>query len=145
MSNGLIQTRFHWTYEKHFYKSSEKDYIPLRLSLLSIDKAITERKSAIKFLAVIVDKDLIWRAHINTVETKIAKNIGLLYKARQYLNKEYLKKLCFLYIHNCSSYANIVWPSAHKAKLKRLLSQQKQTYQIIFHELRNANSQPLLK
>lgn len=48
-------------------------------------------------------------------------------------------------MHSYSSYANIVWPSAHKAKLKKLLSQQKQTYQIIFHELRNAHSQPLLK
>ena len=75
----------------------------------------------IKFLGVILDKDLTWRDHINTVETKIAKNIRLLYKARQCLNKECLKQLYFSYIYSYSSYANIAWASEHKAKLKKLV------------------------
>lgn len=42
-----------------FHKSSKKDGIPLRLSLLSIDKTIIGRKSAIKFFGVILVKKVL--------------------------------------------------------------------------------------
>ena len=43
-------------------------------------------------------------------------------------------------MHNCSSYANIVWASTSKSKLKKLVSLQEQACRIIFHEPRNAHS-----
>ena len=69
--------------------------MPLRLLLLRISETIIERKSMIKFPRVILDENITWRAHINTVETKITKSIGLLYKARQCTAKKcnsYFKK-----------------------------------------------------
>ena len=35
-----------------------------------------------KFLGVILDKCILWKDHIRTVENKIAKNKGLLYRAK---------------------------------------------------------------
>ena len=49
----------------------------------------------IKFPRVILDENISWRAHINTVEPKITKSIGLLYKARPCTAKKcnsYFKK-----------------------------------------------------
>ena len=78
------------------HKSSKKDGIQLRLPLFSINKS--EWKSASKCFKVVFDENLSWRADINIIETKIIKNIGLLFKARQYWDKEYLKKLYF-FVH----------------------------------------------
>ena len=78
-----------------------------------------ERKSVNKFLGVSLYKNLTWSAHINTIKTKIAKNIGLLYKAR-HLDKERLKQLYLSYIHSYLRYTNMVRASLQETNLKRL-------------------------
>lgn len=40
-------------------------------------------------------------------QKKVARNIGLLYRANHLLNKESLKTIFFAYIHSYLSYANI--------------------------------------
>ena len=128
-----------------FHKSKRKDDIPLRLPLLKINEYKIERQSSIKFLGVLLDENLSWKDHISTIETKVAKNIGLLYKAKHFVNEECLKQLYFAYIHSYLSYANIAWASTHKTKLKKLVSQQKQACRIVFHKPRLTHAQPLLK
>ena len=39
-----------------------------------------ERKSLIRFLGVMLDEHISWIEHVKTVENKIAKNIGSLYR-----------------------------------------------------------------
>ena len=74
-----------------FHKSSEKDNIPLRLQNLNINGFTVERESSITFLGVWIDENLTWRDHIHTVENKNAKNIGLLYQGKHYLDDKCLK------------------------------------------------------
>ena len=54
-----------------------------------------------------LDKHIAWNDHINAIAKKLAKNIGLLYRARWFLEKESLKTIYFSYIHSYLSYANI--------------------------------------
>ena len=70
------------------HKKSVKDYITLSLSDLHISNKSIERKSSIKFLGVILDEHIAWNYDIHPIEKKLAKNIGLLYRARQFLDKE---------------------------------------------------------
>ena len=42
-----------------------------------------------------LDKNLDWQEHIRTIEKKIAKNIGLLYRAKYLLNKSSLRCIYF--------------------------------------------------
>ena len=65
-----------------------------------------------------IDDCITWKVHIRTVENKIAKNIGLLYRAKQLLNTSSLKSIYFSYIHRYLNYANIAWASTKKSKLK---------------------------
>ena len=65
-----------------------------------------ERKSSIKFLGVMLDEHISWTDHVRTVENKIAKNIGLLYRVSQFLNEDSLKTVYFLYICSYLNYAN---------------------------------------
>ena len=45
----------------------------LKLPVLKIADNKNERKTAIKFLGVLLDENISWEEHIRTVETKLAK------------------------------------------------------------------------
>ena len=79
------------------------------------------------------------------IEKKLAKNIGLLYRARQFLDKESLKTIYFSYIHSYLNYANIAWASTYFTKLKTIHYQQKHAARIIFAEDLLTHSRPLLR
>ena len=117
-----------------FHKPSKKDDIPLRLPKLIISNYEIQRKESIKFLGVLLDQHLTWKEHTKLIENKIAKNIGILYKARPYLDKSALLWLYYAYIQSYLNYANTVGSSTNRKYLKKLQSQQKQAIRIKFHE-----------
>ena len=117
-----------------FHKNSIKDDLPLKLPDLKIANNQIERKKAIKFLGEMLDENANWQEHIRTVENKIAKNIGLLYRAKYLLNELSLKCIYFAYIHSYLNYANIAWASTYRTKLKAIYLLQKRAVRIVFNE-----------
>ena len=71
-----------------FHKPSKKDDILLVLPKLNINNREFAWTESIKFLGVLLDKNLNWKAnwktHIKCIENKISKNIGILFKARSF-------------------------------------------------------------
>ena len=55
-----------------------------------MDNQVLTKVTSIKYLGIIVDHKLNWIDHITYVKAKISKGIGIMYKARQYLNKKLL-------------------------------------------------------
>ena len=92
-----------------------------------------------------LDEHITWNKHIKTIGKKLAKNIGLLYKARVLLDKESVKTIYFSCIHSYLNYANIAWASTYFTKLKPIHYQQKHTARIVFGEDRLTHSRPLLR
>ena len=83
-----------------FHKKSSKDDLPLKLLALKIADNKIERKTAIKFLGVMLNKNISWEENIPTVETKLAKNIGLMYRAKPLLEEKILKVFTlYMFIH----------------------------------------------
>ena len=66
---------------------------------LLISTEQVERVGSIKFLGVLLDEHLSWKEHIRYTENKIAKNIGLLYRAKPFLGKHSLLTQYYSYIH----------------------------------------------
>ena len=64
-----------------------------------------------------IDKFITWKKHTRAVENKIAKNTGLLNRAKQLLNSSFLKSIYFSYINTYLNYGNIAWASTQKTKL----------------------------
>ena len=71
-----------------FHKSSRKDNISLQLPNLAINNRKIKREESIKFLGVLLDENVTWKEHPKLIENECAKNIGLLYKAKHYLNRK---------------------------------------------------------
>ena len=72
-----------------------------------------------------------WKEHLKLTENKIAKNIGLIYKAKRYLNKNSLLALYFSYIHSYINYANLVRGSTNRTYLRKINRQQKHALRLI--------------
>ena len=108
-----------------FHKKSVRDNIPLKLPDLKIANNFIERTTSIKFLGVMIDEDITREDHIHTIAKKLAKNLGLLYQAKQIVDNESLKTIYFSNIHSYLIYANISWGSTYFTKLKTVHYQQK--------------------
>ena len=118
-----------------------KDDQPLKLPALKIADNNNERKTAVKFLRTSVRS---WDEHICTVETKLGKNIGLLYRAKPLIEEKSLKSIYFAYIHTYLNYANIAWGSTYKTKLETIHFYQKHAVRIVFNEDKLTQFRPLL-
>ena len=89
----------------------------LKAPELVVGTILIKRKRYMRFLGIMIDECITWKDHIRTAETKIAKNIGILYRAKQLLNTSSLKSIYFSYILTYLNYANIAWASTQKTKL----------------------------
>ena len=128
-----------------FHSSHQRKKIPEILPTLQIASNNIERDTVTKFLGVLIDENLSWKPHINVVNSKVSKNIGLLYKARLFLNIYNLKQLYFSFVHSYLNYANIAWASTHKSKLITLYRRQKHASRLIHFKDKFTHAQPLLK
>ena len=82
-----------------------------------IDDKIVKRKKVNKFLGVLVDENLSWNPHIDYIESKISKNLGILYKTRHVLGQKSLAQLYFSFINSYLNYGNIAWVAHIKLNL----------------------------
>ena len=73
--------------------------------------------SSIKnFFGVILDEKLNWNEHLNTIEKKVFTNIGILYKAKEIINRN---SIYYSFIHIFLNYRNLSRGPAHKTNLKK--------------------------
>ena len=82
-----------------------------------------------------------------TVETKLAKYIGLLSCGKLLLEEKSLKSIYFAYNHSYLNYGNVAWASTYRTKLKTIQFHQKHAARIVFNEdkLKLRQSHPLLR
>ena len=128
-----------------FHKRTYQKNIRLKLSLLQLNSNITERENSLQFLGVILDEHLTWQKHIQLIENKVSKNVGVLYKTSKLINSKCLRSIYFPFMHPYINYVNIAWASTDKTKLKKLFGKQKQSARIIFNQNRFAHTRPLIK
>ena len=100
-----------------FHRAQYRHNLPLQLPALKINDYEITRLSSIKFLGILVDEHLSWIDHINTL-----KKLGLLYKAKPFLNDKAMKSLYFSFSHSYLTYGNIAWRSTSRTKSKKFFS-----------------------
>ena len=92
-----------------FHEITMCDSLPLQLPTLTF---IT-LKLRDKFLGAIINENLTWKNHIEVVENKTSRNIGVLYRVVIYLISKILK-IYFSFTAIYISYDNIAWASTFK-------------------------------
>ena len=57
---------------------------------LVIDGLDIEQLKTAKFLGVFIDEDMKWKSHISHILTNVSRNVGIIYKMRDYLPQHIL-------------------------------------------------------
>ena len=74
----------------------------------------------IKFLGVILDNKLLWKDHISYICKKVSKCIGILYRAKAFINRESLLTLYHSFLYPYLTFSIHVWGGTYKAYLTPL-------------------------
>ena len=96
-----------------------------------------------KFLGVIIDRQLNWKAHISHIAGKVSRGIGILIKAKYLLNKDALISLYYSFVYSYITYCCHVWGNAYPTNLRRLIVLQKKAVRIITNVKAKAHTAPL--
>ena len=65
----------------------------LKISILDCEtnkRVSLEQKSYVKYLGVLIDENLSWKSHVDSVIIKISKTIGMIAKARYFVSSTVL-------------------------------------------------------
>ena len=127
-----------------FHKESQSDNLPLKLPTLYLNDIKIKREKFIKFLGVYIDEHINWKRHIDFIDKKVSKTLGILYRVRKLLNVDCLKLLYFSFMHSHLSYANIAWASTNQRKTRKLYIKQKKASRIILNLPNTTHAEPLL-
>lgn len=96
-----------------------------------IDNIVIERVFETKFLGVILDHKICWKPHVKYVKTKTARSIGVLAKARYFLNERALYTLYYSFVLPYLSYCLEVWGNTYKTTVQPLFILQKRAIRIV--------------
>ena len=115
---------------------------PLKLNIVIDNESIGEVRRT-KFLGVFIDNKLNWKDHITYISGKISRGIGMIIKARNYLNQDGLLALYHAFIYPYFTYCNHIWGATYKSNLQRLVILQNKIVRIISHVKPRADCKPL--
>ena len=114
-------------------------------SNIVMNNVCLQRTNNLKYLGVVIDHKLNWTHHIAYVKNKISKGIGIMYRARNCLTKNSLRKLHFAYIYPYLIYCIEIWGISPQTHLKPLLLLQKKLVRIMTFSTYYAHTDPLFK
>ena len=91
-----------------------------QIHLTSGDNVNIEQVNSCKYLGMILDKKLNWKAHIQNLKTQLSKINGILFRIRYYLNKNSLDLIFNSLILNKINYGILCYGRANDTTLKPL-------------------------
>ena len=122
--------------------TSKQQNLSYQVDLKINNKSIIQ-KDYIKYLGVILDKNLNWKQHIQHVNMKISKGIGILAKMRHFVPAQILRNLYFAFIAPHVNYGIINWGCATATVTKSVQRNLNKALRIIDFEKYTASAKPL--
>ena len=86
---------------------------PLKYNVtLKIHKKAILEKQNIKYLGIIIDSTLSWKAHLSNLSKKLSRTIGVMYKLRPFVNLQIMKDIYHSLFYSHLIYGTQVWGNA---------------------------------
>jgi len=98
---------------------------------LTINNVKLEIVEETKYLGLLIDSNLSWDSHIQSINTKINKQIGILYRIKNILPKRVRLTYYYANINSHLIYALPIWGANYDTKLKLLVLAQKRAVRLI--------------
>ena len=116
---------------------------PLDIADVFMNNKKIEYASSTRFLGVTIDDKLKFNLHINAITKKISKNIGVLYKLKQYLPCETLLSVYRSIIEVYINYCNLLFGNASYTHLSPLVIAQKKAIRIVANQPYRSHTNPI--
>ena len=110
-----------------------------------IDNVKIDFVTQTKFLGVILNQHLIFESHVQYTKGKIARGIGILYKAKKYLKESSMKTLYYAFIYPYFTYCITVWGNTFNSVLEPLIVLQKVAIRIVCGAQKFDHTYPLFQ
>ena len=107
--------------------------------------SIITATNEIKYLGVIIDNKITWIPHITYVKNKVSQGIGIMFIARNYLERNTLINLYHSYTYPYLIYCIEAWGNATNCHLEQLYLTRKTVAIIISFSNYNAHSINIFK
>ena len=112
---------------------------------ININGVNIERVNHTKFLGVLLDENLSWSHHIWSIESKVSRNIGILYKCNKVLDSVHLLYLYNSLILPYLNYCTVIWGNNKKCRLTTLTNLQKKAVRCVAKTGYKDHTSPLFK
>ena len=83
------------------------------IALFNIDEI--QHVNVIKYLGIEIDSQLNFKSHIENVQSKTAKEVGILFKLNKILSSNALLMLYYTLAHPHLTYGILIWGSTYKS------------------------------
>ena len=110
---------------------------------LNITNRDLKQENYTKYLRVVFDNKLNWKLHIEQVILELSKGIGVLYKLRHLVPKQYLKSPYSSFIQSHVLYDILNWGCAKKPILEPLKHNLRKAVRVIYFAHYTAHSEPI--
>lgn len=96
-----------------------------------------ERVQDHTYLGLVMQQNLKWNCHINSVHSKIVKFLGMLRRTSHMLSPKDRKNLYYAHVHSQITYMNIIWQNAPAYAINKIATTINKFMRIIFWEQYN--------
>ena len=104
-----------------------------------------EEKNHIKYLGIYIDNNLNWALHIQHINSKISKNLGILFRLRHFLTLNTLKQIYSSLIYPYLHYGIMSWGNTYPTRLTKVQTKQNKCIRCIFFSYNRESSAPCFK
>ena len=105
---------------------------PLKYNVtLKIHKKAILEEQKIKYLGIIIDSTLSWKAHLSNLSKKLSRTIGVMYKLRPFVNLQIMKNIYHSLFYSHLIYGIQVWGNACDTHLKAIQMLQNRVVRLI--------------
>ena len=120
---------YDWLFANRLSLNAGKtEFIVFRPSRKQLDLCITFKlhhtklyeSTKIKYLGLILDNKLNWKAHIAELSKKLSRAVGMLYKIKTFVTPSVLRSLYYSLFNSHLACGLVVWGSANKTDLIKL-------------------------
>ena len=95
------------------------------------DNVTLSEVASLKYLGLIIDNKLKWIDHIAHIKKKVSRGIGIISKAKPFLNRKSLVDLYYAFVYPYLIYCVEVWGNAADIHLNPIFLLQKKIVRII--------------
>ena len=114
---------------KTFYQIFSRQFVQ-NLNI-NINNQVIARKESVKYLGVLIDENLKWQSHIDSIALIISRNIGIMGRAKYILSSHHLFLLYNILVLPYLNYCAAVWGSNYASRTSKLVKLQKRAIRII--------------